>query len=71
MCSSDLSQMLIEGRLLALRIPGTPARSIEYHRRILDAVRLGRSAAARSAMDRHMDEARETLQHAISEDGES
>jgi GntR family transcriptional repressor for pyruvate dehydrogenase complex len=63
----SISQMLIEGRLLALRIPGTPARSIEYHRRILDAVRLGRATAARNAMDSHMDEARETLQQAITE----
>ncbi len=63
----SISQLLVEGRRLALRIPGTPARSITYHRRIFDAVRLGRPNAARSAMDSHMDEARETLQHAMDE----
>ena len=63
----SISQMLIEGRLLALRIPGTPSRSIEYHRQILDAVRLGRATAARGAMDSHMDEARDTLQLAITD----
>lgn len=61
----SISQMLIDGRRLALRVPGTPARSIEYHRRILDAVRLGRPNVARTAMDSHMDEARATLHSAV------
>lgn len=64
MILDSLSLVLTEVRLLALRIPGTPERALAHHRRIMDAVRDGDVAAARAAMDAHMDEARDTLQEA-------
>ena len=64
----SINGILIEGRRLALRIPGTPARSVAYHQRICDAVRRGDVAGARAAMDRHMDEARDTLNRAVAGD---
>ncbi len=61
----SLSQVMLEVRLLALRIPGTPRRSLVHHRAVLDAVRSGDPELARQAMDSHMDEARQTLQAAV------
>ena len=61
----SLAQVMLEVRLLALRIPGTPRRSLTHHRAVFDAVAVGDPAAARVAMNAHMDEARETLQRAI------
>jgi GntR family transcriptional repressor for pyruvate dehydrogenase complex len=61
----SLSQVMLEVRLLALRIPGTPRRSVLHHRAVLEAVRAGDPVLAHAAMDRHMDEARATLREAI------
>ena len=64
----SLAQVMLEVRLLALRIPGTPRRSLAHHRAVFEAVAAGDPTAARAAMNRHMDEARETLQRAVSAD---
>jgi GntR family transcriptional regulator, transcriptional repressor for pyruvate dehydrogenase complex len=61
----SLAQVLLEVRLLGLRIPGTASRAVQHHSSVLEAVRAGDPAAARAAMDRHMDEARETLRSAV------
>jgi GntR family transcriptional repressor for pyruvate dehydrogenase complex len=61
----SLAQVMLEVRLLALRIPGTPRRSLAHHRAVYAAVAAGDPAAARAAMNEHMDEARETLQRAV------
>lgn len=66
----SLAQVLLEVRLLALRIPGTPRRSLAHHRAVFEQVRTGEPTAAREAMDRHMDEARETLLKAVVANGD-
>jgi GntR family transcriptional regulator, transcriptional repressor for pyruvate dehydrogenase complex len=67
----SLAEVLLEVRLLGLRIPGTATRAVEHHGRVLEAVRAGDPTAARAAMDAHMDEARETLAKAIATDQEA
>jgi GntR family transcriptional regulator, transcriptional repressor for pyruvate dehydrogenase complex len=67
----SLAQVMFEVRLLALRVPGTPRRSLMHHQAVYAAVAAGDAAAARDAMDRHMDEARETLTSAVSPDEDS
>jgi len=67
----SLAQVMLEVRLLALRIPGTPRRSLTHHRAVLEAVRAGDPLQARFAMDSHMDEARHTLQEAIGAEPEA
>jgi|DewCreStandDraft_2_1066082.scaffolds.fasta_scaffold03779_2 GntR family transcriptional repressor for pyruvate dehydrogenase complex len=62
---ASVADILAEGRRLALRVPGTPMRALVYHTHILDAVRAGDVARAREAMDRHMDEARDTMARAL------
>ena len=66
----SLAQVMLEVRLLALRIPGTPRRSLAHHRTVFAAVAAGDPALARAAMNEHMDEARETLQRAVTSDPE-
>ncbi len=66
----SLAQVMLEVRLLALRIPGTPRRSLAHHRAVYAAIAVGDPAAARVAMNEHMDEARETLQRAVMTDPE-
>jgi GntR family transcriptional repressor for pyruvate dehydrogenase complex len=61
----SLAGVMLEVRLLALRIPGTPRRSLTHHRAVLEAVRAGDPVRARRAMDHHMDEARQTLLEAV------
>ncbi len=61
----SLSPVMVEVRRLGLRVPGTPQRALDHHRSVLDAVRARQVRIARVAMDRHMDEARDTLQAAL------
>ena len=64
----SLAQVMFEVRLLALRVPGTPRRSLLHHHAVYAAVAAGDPATARAAMNEHMDEARETLASAVSAD---
>ncbi len=67
----SLAQLMLEVRVLGLRIPGTPRRSLTHHRAVYEAVLSGDPKLARHTMDRHMDELRETLQHAIAAESEA
>lgn len=62
---SSIAETMIDVRRLGLRVPGTPARAIDYHRRIFSAVEARDVEGARRAMDQHMDEARQTMARAI------
>ena len=64
----SLVEVMIEVRLLGLRIPGIPAVALDHHQRIFEAVRAGDPMAARSAMDAHMDQSAETLRRAVDSD---
>ena len=57
----SITDVMIEVRRVGSRVQGVPARALAYHREILAAVQRGDEAAARQAMDRHLDEARETM----------
>ena len=61
----SLSPVMVEVRRLGLRVPGTPQRALDHHCSVLDAVRARQVRIARVAMNRHMDEARDTLQAAL------
>jgi GntR family transcriptional repressor for pyruvate dehydrogenase complex len=65
---SSIAHVMRDVRRLGLRVPGTPARALDYHRRIFDAVRAGDAEGARRAMSQHMDEARQTIAEALKSD---
>lgn len=65
----SISDILVTVRLLALRVPGAPARGLLYHMQIFERVKAGDVPGARDAMNRHMDEARQTMQQALSASG--
>ncbi|MFV2064712.1 MAG: FadR/GntR family transcriptional regulator [Chloroflexota bacterium] len=62
----SLVEVMIEVRLLTLRIPGIMALALGHHENIYEAVRAGDPDAARAAMDAHMDQATDTLRQAVS-----
>jgi GntR family transcriptional repressor for pyruvate dehydrogenase complex len=64
----SLVEIMIEVRLLTLRVPGITALALSHHERILAAVVAGDPRAARRAMDAHMDQAAEGLHQAIAGD---
>jgi GntR family transcriptional repressor for pyruvate dehydrogenase complex len=66
---ASVAEVMTEIRLLGLRIPGTARRALEHHSAVLDAVRAGDPERARAVMDRHMDEAADTLRRAVENDG--
>ena len=61
----SLVEVMIEVRLLTLRVPGVTAVALGYHERILEAVVSGDPKAAREAMDAHMDQAADMLRQAV------
>ncbi len=64
----SLVEVMIEVRLLTLRVPGVTAVALGYHERILEAVVSGDPKAAREAMDAHMDQAADMLRQAVVND---
>ncbi len=64
----SLVEIMIEVRLLTLRVPGITSLALSYHERILEAVTKGDPDAARAAMDAHMDQATEILLRAVDSD---
>jgi len=64
----SLVEVMIEVRLLTLRVPGVTAVALGYHERILEAVVSGDPKAAREAMDAHMDQAADMLRQAVVSD---
>ena len=62
---SSITDVLIEGRQLAVEVPGFAERALSHHQRILSCVRDGDSEKGREAMYHHMNEARETMQKAL------
>lgn len=62
---NSLVEIMIEVRLLTLRIPGITSVALSHHERIFEAVGAGDAAAAREAMDAHMDQATEMLREAV------
>lgn len=61
----SLVEVMIEVRLLTLRVPGIARLALHYHERILEAVRAGDPEAARAVMDEHMDQATEKLRESV------
>lgn len=62
---SSIAQTMIDVRRLGLRVPGTPARALDYHHRIFASVQDRDIPGARAAMDQHMDEAGQTMAAAL------
>lgn len=60
----SMSQILLELRRTAARLPDTQSRAQRFHRSIYEAVEAGASGAARKAMRAHMNEAESTFQRA-------
>lgn len=63
-------EVMIEVRLLTLRVPGITSLALSYHERILEAVQAGDPEAARAAMKAHMDQATDILHQAVLNDSE-
>lgn len=61
----SIAGVMVQVRLLGLRVPGTPQRALAYHRDIYQNVQRGDREGARRAMDRHMDEAESTMREAM------
>lgn len=66
----SLVEIMIEVRLLTLRVPDIARLALYYHERILDAVRAGDAEAARAVMDEHMDQATAKLRESVVSDPE-
>lgn len=61
----SIATVMVEVRMVGLRVPGTPGRALGFHRDVFGAVERRDVAAARLAMDRHMDEAIATMTAAL------
>lgn len=57
---AQISDEVAESRRESLRQPGRPARSLEQHRRVARAIRLGDAAGAGDAMQHHLETVRDT-----------
>lgn len=66
----SIVEVMIEVRLLTLRVPGITSLALSYHERLFDAVEAGDPEAARMAMDAHMDQAADILRQAVVSDPE-
>ncbi len=64
----SIVEVMIEVRLLTLRVPGITSLALSYHERIFEAVEAGDPEAARMAMDAHMDQAADILRQAVTHD---
>jgi GntR family transcriptional repressor for pyruvate dehydrogenase complex len=61
----SLVEIMIEVRLLTLRVPGIASLALQYHERILAAIKAADPEAARSVMDEHMDQATAKLRQSV------
>jgi GntR family transcriptional repressor for pyruvate dehydrogenase complex len=61
----SIANIMVEVRVVGLRVAGTPERALAFHRDIFACVERGDPAGARTAMDRHMDEAIATMTAAL------
>jgi len=66
----SLVEIMVEVRLLTLRVPDIARLALSYHERILEAVRSGDAEAARAIMDEHMDQATAKLMESVVADSE-
>lgn len=64
----SLVEVMIEVRLLCLRIPGLTRIALEYHERLFEAVRASDPDLAKAVMDAHMDQAADAFRRAVDSD---
>ena len=62
----SISDVMVSVRRLGFDVPNASARTLRYHGAILEAVRGGDAARARTAMRDHLDEAEATMRTALS-----
>lgn len=62
----SISDVLMNVRLEAIRLPETPANALFHHKKIYQQLEKGSSAGARAAMEAHLREAEQTLLRALS-----
>jgi GntR family transcriptional repressor for pyruvate dehydrogenase complex len=67
MLLASISNVMTEVRVIGLAVPGTPERALRYHRDVYRAVVTQDREAARQAMDRHMDEAIQTMTRSLAQ----
>ncbi len=67
MLLASISNVMTEVRVIGLAVQGTPERALRYHRDIYRAVVTQDREAARQAMDRHMDEAIQTMTKSLAQ----
>jgi GntR family transcriptional repressor for pyruvate dehydrogenase complex len=61
----SLVDVMIEVRLLCLRIPGLTRVALGFHERLFETIKAGDPDAARAVMDAHMDQAADTFRQAV------
>jgi GntR family transcriptional repressor for pyruvate dehydrogenase complex len=60
-----LMGLLRDTRQRSLQLPGRQEKSLDGHRRILRAIKVGDAAAAQSAMRRHIEDIEEIVLHQL------
>jgi GntR family transcriptional repressor for pyruvate dehydrogenase complex len=61
----SISEVLMRGRLMGVRLPDYQAKALHHHRNVYEAIRAGSSEKARAAMADHLREAEQTMRRVL------
>jgi GntR family transcriptional regulator, transcriptional repressor for pyruvate dehydrogenase complex len=61
----SISEVLMRGRLMGVRLPDYQAKALHHHRNVYEAIRARSSEKARLAMADHLREAEQTMRRAL------
>lgn len=61
----SISEVLMRGRLMGVRLPDYQAKALHHHRNVYEAIRAGSSERARAAMADHLREAEQTMRRVL------
>jgi GntR family transcriptional repressor for pyruvate dehydrogenase complex len=61
----SISEVLMRGRLMGVRLPDYQSKALYHHRNIFEALTAGSVRKARAAMESHLQEAEETMRRAL------
>jgi len=61
----SISEVLMRGRLMGVRLPDYQSKALYHHRNIFEALTAGSVRKARAAMEGHLQEAEETMRRAL------
>jgi GntR family transcriptional repressor for pyruvate dehydrogenase complex len=61
----SISEVLMRGRLMGVRLPDYQAKALHHHRNVYEAIRAGSAEGARAAMADHLREAEQTMRRVL------